>query len=120
MWHVEMAHSEADHREWQRAMGALFEKRRPPAHIRAELDLECRIKGASVEVLEIRPQWDQPERKVERLIAKATYVKTKNHWRVFWQRRDLKWHRYGPSPEVGTLQAFAKLVAEDKYACFFG
>jgi hypothetical protein len=100
-------------------MGVLLEKRRPPAHIRPELDLECHIKGASVEVVEIRPQWAQPDRKVERPIAKATYVKTKKHWRVFWVRSDLKWHRYDP-PEVATLQAFAKLVAEDKHACFFG
>ena len=119
MWHG-MATSEIDRSEWQRAMGLLLEKRRPPAHIRQELDLECRIKGASVEVVEIRPQWDSRSQKIEHPVAKATYVKSKRHWRVFWLRRDLKWHRYDPAPEVATLQAFARLVAEDKHACFFG
>jgi len=37
-----------------------------------------------------------------------------------WQRADLKWHKYGPAPEVSTVQAFLALVDEDKYGCFFG
>lgn len=115
-----MATSEIDRSNWQKAMGPLYEKRRPPAHIRAELDLECRIDGATVEVVEIRPQWDKPDQKIERPIAKATYVKSKAHWRVFWLRSDSKWHRYDPVPEVSTLDGFARLVAEDKHACFFG
>ncbi|MHB9052726.1 MAG: DUF3024 domain-containing protein [Thermoleophilia bacterium] len=27
-------------------------------------------------------------------VAKLKYVRTKNEWRLFWQRRDLKWHAY--------------------------
>jgi hypothetical protein len=39
---------------------------------------------------------------------------------VFWQRRDLKWHRYEVRPEVNSIDEFASLVAEDVHACFFG
>jgi hypothetical protein len=35
-------------------------------------------------------------------------------------RRDLKWHGYEPMPEVKSVDAFFKLVAEDANACFFG
>jgi hypothetical protein len=53
-------------------------------------------------------------------VAKATYVRTRGVWRVFWQRRDLKWHGYEPRPEVSSIDEFASLVAEDAHACFFG
>jgi uncharacterized protein Usg len=47
-------------------------------------------------------------------------VKAQDVWRVFWQRADLKWHRYDPAPEVPSLEDFLQLVQEDKHACFFG
>jgi hypothetical protein len=50
----------------------------------------------------------------------ASYVRTRGVWRVFWQRRDLKWHGYEPRPEVNSIDEFASLVAEDVHACFFG
>ena len=53
-------------------------------------------------------------------MAKATYVKKQNVWKVYWQRADLKWHRYDPDPEVPSLQAFLDLVDRDEHACFFG
>lgn len=54
------------------------------------------------------------------MVAKATYVRSRDHWRVYWQRADLRWHRYDPAPEVATVQGFLDLVDEDAYACFFG
>jgi len=53
-------------------------------------------------------------------VAKATYVRSRGVWRVFWQRRDLKWHSYEPKPEVKSVDEFALLVSEDTHACFFG
>ncbi len=69
---------------------------------------------------EIRPRWDRPELKMEPNISKATFIKAKNHWKVFWQRSDLKWHSYQPKPEVKSLNKFIKLVEEDKHGCFWG
>jgi hypothetical protein len=57
---------------------------------------------------------------MEHPVAKTTYVRSRGVWRVFWMRRDLKWHRYEPAPEVKTIEAFCALVSEDAYACFFG
>jgi len=53
-------------------------------------------------------------------VAKATFVRTQAVWRVFWQRADLKWHRYEPEPEVPRLEDFVALVDRDQYGCFFG
>ena len=105
----------------QRAMNALMKQRRPPPHVRPKLDLGFRVKRQSVEIFEIRPAWREPAgEKCESAVAKATYVRTRGVWRVFWQRRDLKWHGYEPRPEVSSIDEFVSLVAEDAHACFFG
>ena len=115
-----MALSEFEIKRIEKEVGAFVEQRRPPKHIRPELDLGYRVKGQSVEIFEIRPLWNNPAEKIEEAVAKATYVKTQKVWRVYWQRADLKWHRYDPDPEVNSLQEFLSLVDRDEYACFFG
>lgn len=104
-----------------KAMDVFMQQRRPPPHIRPKLDLGFRVTGQSIEIFEIRPRWDgPPDEKHESPVAKATYVRTRGVWRVFWQRRDLKWHSYEPKPEVKSVEEFASLVSEDAHACFFG
>lgn len=105
----------------KKAMGAFLERRRPPPHIRPKLDLGFRLSGQSVEIFEIRPVWrGPPGAKHEGAVAKATFVRARNRWRVFWQRRDLKWHGYDPMPEVASIEDFLALVDEDRHSCFFG
>jgi len=115
-----MALSEFELKKCEKVVGEFVEKRRPPPHIRKELDLGFRIKGQSVEIFEIRPLWNDPEKKIEEAVAKTTYVKTSKEWNVYWQRADLKWHRYEPNPSVKSLEEFLDLVGKDEYACFFG
>lgn len=104
----------------EKELEAFMQLHRPPAHIRNELDLGYRISGQSVEIFEIRPQWRNPSQKMESPVAKATFVKTQNYWKIFWQRADLKWHGYDPAPIVKTFNEFLSIVSEDKHACFFG
>jgi hypothetical protein len=73
----------------RKAMDAFMQQRRPAPRIRTKVDLTFRVSGQSVEIFEVRPVW-----------------------RVFWQRRDLKWHRYEPRPEVKSVEEFASLVSE--------
>jgi hypothetical protein len=105
----------------RKVVGAFIERRRPPPHIRPELDLAFRISGQSVVILEVRPVWQgRPGEKMEHGAAKATYVRATRHWKVFWLRRDLKWHAYPHAPCVATIEEFLKLVDEDTHSCFFG
>jgi hypothetical protein len=67
------------------------------------VDLTFRIEKQSVEIFEIRRRFDDPLKTIESPIAKTTWVNTQKVWRIFWQRTDLKWHRYDPLPEVKTL-----------------
>lgn len=115
-----MALSELERKRVERSVALFMEKRRPPPAIRPKLDLGFRITGQSLEIFEIRPDWQNREVKREHAVAKATFVRTLHLWKVFWRRADLKWHSYPAAPQVGSIEKFLELVAEDKHACFFG
>ena len=116
-----MALSEFEVARVRKIVGAFVESKRPPAHIRPKLDISYRVVNQSVEIFEIRPAWrGEPGERLEQPVAKATYVRTADHWRVFWMRSDLKWHGYEPAPAVNTLEEFTQLVQEDAWACFWG
>ena len=115
-----MAFSEFESRKYEMVARRFVEGRRPPLHLRDKVDLDCRVNRQSVEIFEIRPLWNEPERKIEEAIAKATYVKARGVWKMFWQRADLRWHRYDPTPEVDSLEEVLTIVGDDEYGCFFG
>lgn len=102
------------------AMENFLTKKRPPEHIRPKVDIGYKIEGYSIIIFEIRPQWNNEKVHLDSPIAKATFIKKKNHWKVFWLRADLKWHRYPPNPIVKTVAEFTKLVEGDKNSCFWG
>jgi len=116
-----MAMSEFENRRAEKLLADYVAKRRPAAHIRPKLDLGWRRAGQSVELFEIRPVWrGAPGQKMESPVVKATWVKRRSHWRVFWRRADLKWHRYEPLPETATLEAVLEEVEADPFGCFWG
>jgi hypothetical protein len=115
-----MAFNDLDRKRIEEVMAAFLAKRRPPQHIRPELDIGYRLIEQSVEIFEIRPQWDNPSIIREHPFAKATYVRTQNLWKVFWKRADLKWHGYDPASTVQSIEEFLVAVDADPYGCFFG
>jgi hypothetical protein len=115
-----MALNGIERKRIEKSVSAFVEKRRPAPHIRPQLDLGFRVSGQSVELFEIRPQWDKPEIKRESSYAKATYVRTQRIWKVYWKRADLKWHSYEPVAEVAAIDDFLAVVQKDEYGCFFG
>ena len=115
-----MALTDLEAKRIERTVAQFVERRRPPPHVRPQLDLGFRVSGQSVEIFEVRPRWDNPSEKMERPVAKATFVKSSGKWTVFWMRADLKWHRYPHMPQVRSLEHFLELVEEDAHSCFFG
>jgi hypothetical protein len=95
-------------------------KVRPEPEIRNKLDLNYEINNQSIILNAIRPLWNNPKKNLTLGYAKATFVKNKNNWKIFWKRADNKWHTFKPRPEVGELKDFLKIVDEDKYGCFKG
>lgn len=115
-----MALSEFELKRLEKLVGQYVEKRRPPPHIRPELDIAYRIDGQSVEIFEVRPDWKRPDEIMEHPVAKATYVKTQQIWKIYWMRADLKWHGYQPNPQVKHIEDFFALLDNDQNGCFWG
>lgn len=115
-----MALSELELQRCEQALIQFMARRRPPPEIRDQLDIQYRISGHSVEIFEIRSFWQDHAKRVKSPVAKATFVRTKKHWRIFWMRQDLKWHSYQPSPEAATLESVLDIVDRDEFRCFFG
>jgi Protein of unknown function (DUF3024) len=93
----------------EKLIAEFIERRRPPLRLRKDVDLAFRIKAQCVEIFEIRPSWTARGKPIERPIAKATYNKSNRTWKIFWQRADLKWHRYDPLPEVDAIEDYVNL-----------
>jgi hypothetical protein len=94
--------------------------RRPPLHLRERMREGQRFSDQSIELYYVRPVFDRPDTHVECTIAKVTFVRTANVWRIFWMRADGKWHRYPPHPEADSLTAALGIIHKDPNGCFFG
>ena len=117
---TKMALSEFEIQKVNKLAEAFLAQIRPPAHMRAKLDVGIKLDNQSVIVFEIRPVWNEPDEKQEVPIAKTTFVKSQGVWKIYWQRADLKWHSYQPCPRVKHLEAFFKVLKDDDHLCFWG
>ena len=115
-----MALSEIEMQRCKKSLERFLEQRRPPKHLRDQVDMGYRITGQSVVIFEVRPDWLDSSRRMERPFAKATFVRTKSLWMIFWMRRDLKWHGYEPAAAAESFEDFLDVVNRDEYHCFFG
>lgn len=115
-----MAISEFELKRCEKEMDKFLAVRRPPVHIRNQLDFGYRIENQSVTLFEITPNWQNSAEKIECGFAKATYVKKDKIWKIYWQRKDLNWHSYKPAPSLQFFEDFLSIVNEDANACFFG
>lgn len=116
-----MAFTEFEQKRNSQLVGKYVQSRRPAPHIRPELDFGFRFSGQSFVIFEIRPVWrGEPGAFMEHPVAKATYVKSRKVWKLYWQRADLKWHRYDPEGTADTLEEVLAIVDRDQYGCFYG
>ena len=115
-----MAFSDLERKRHERDVAKFMERRRPLPEIRPKLDLSYKFEGQSVELFEVRPNWQDNTKTMNASVAKTTFVRSQNRWKVYWMRKDLKWHGYEPMPEVHSLEAFLHVVDRDEYCCFFG
>ncbi|TKB07051.1 DUF3024 domain-containing protein [Desulforhopalus sp. IMCC35007] len=115
-----MALSEFEIKRTEKLVAKFLESRRPEPHVRTKLDFSFRMKNQSVEIFSIRPQWDKPENIIEEPVAKATFVKTKKMWKLYWMRADLKWHSYQPLAESTSLEKVLAEIGRDPHGCFWG
>ncbi len=115
-----MAFNNIEKTRYAQVVDAYIQSRRPPPHLRDQLDLSFCIQDQSIVIFELRAVFHQPGLKIESPVAKTTYVRTQNHWKLFWMRQDLKWHGYEPHLFSDTLEQALAVVGADQHACFWG
>jgi len=116
-----LAFNDLELRHIENTVGAMCRRRSPP-QFKDQLQIIYEYKGHSVLVYETRPPWDKLGVWTKLGIAKFTYVRSRKEWKLYWMRRDLKWHAY--DPETGTkrnsLERLVQVVDIDRYGAFFG
>lgn len=115
-----MALNDIERARITKEVSAYIEKRRPALHLRDQVDLAFRLDSQSILIFEIRPKYNDTKSVVQNQIAKATYVRRHDAWKVYWMRADLKWHGYEPDPIVGSVKQFLAVVENDEHGCFWG
>ena len=113
-----MSLSEFEERRIAKIVGKYLEARRPPVHLRQELDFSVRIDGQSVFIDTCRRVMDGSQ--VQFPIDKSTWVKSQQVWKIYWMRASGRWQGYEPCAEVTTIEAFCNTVEDDVYGCFWG
>ncbi|MEY0026850.1 DUF3024 domain-containing protein [Providencia rettgeri] len=100
----------------KRCMEFFMEKRRPAPFIRDEIDLMYEIQDQSVIIKEIR---NIMGRTIESPIAKITFNRNQNGWKLFAQNRAGKWEGMF-NDLIPTFSDAIKVVEDDDIGCFFG
>lgn len=93
--------------------------RRSPVHLCDKIRTAYEIKNHDVIVYEERKfgdrvHWSRTE------CAKFKYDRTGNRWKLYWMRRDRKWHRYASDLDSTELNALVAEVDQDRNGAFFG
>ena len=57
---------------------------------------------------------------LDSFLAKATWVKSRQLWKIYWLRASGRWQSYEPRPEVASLEDFCRVIDDDEYGCFWG
>lgn len=88
--------------------------------IRKELDLRYSYDGEDFEIFEISADFMKPEEVMHNSFAKFTYVGSKDIWKLYWMRGNLKWVLYKEFPRNTKLDVVLQEINEDKQGCFYG
>jgi len=101
-------------------VGALVDRRQPPEHLRDQLRLELEVDGHRVRIWEIRPLWSDATQTVRSGVAQFTYTRSRDEWKLYWRRRDGKWHAWDQAENTGPLDRLVRVVDEDRRGGFWG
>ena len=95
-------------------------RRRSPAHLSHKIRVEYEIKNHDVIVFEERPRFNAQGEWLRMDCAKFKYNRTSQTWKLYWMRRDRKWHAYETESRRAGLESLIREVDADPYGAFFG
>ena len=111
-----MAFNDIEVAQIKRCMEFFMEKRRPSPFIRDEIDLIYEIQDQPVIIKEIRSVMG---RTIESPIAKITFNRQQNGWKLFAQNRAGKWEGMFNNL-IPTFSDAIKVIEDEDLDCFFG
>jgi hypothetical protein len=116
-----MPFSEIERRYIEGTVGKMC-KRRSPHNLCDELRIVYEVDRLDVVVYEERPDWHDPKKRLRMGSAKFKYSRKEGKWKLYWRRRDRKWHPYDMGRPGGAkrLEELVKEVDNDPYGAFFG
>ena len=82
--------------------------------------VDIQIEDQSVILYEIHKPFDGKGEDIFFPIAKATFQKSAEKWKLFWQMRDLKWHGYEPSLFHSDIESVFCSIDKDVLYAFWG
>lgn len=88
--------------------------------IRSQLDFGYSFDRKVIEIFEIRPVWNDPQKIHNYPFVKIRFYKSKNLWKLYWKRASGKWELYEPFSSATHLSDILKVIEQDSYGCFKG
>jgi hypothetical protein len=114
-----MAFSDSVLQKVKRIVGGLCSEKTPD-HLKEQLRFEYEIEKQNVIIFEVRPAWKNPSEFTRMPLAKLTYVKSENIWKLYWKRASGKWVLYEPKGSAKDLGVLVGEIDKDTHGCFFG
>ena len=85
-----------------------------------QLYIDYKLENQTLFIFEVRPQWNDPDIKVEIMVAKISYIKKEKIWKLYWQRQNMSWKLYEPNPVSESLESLLIELSKDPLECFWG
>lgn len=114
-----MSFNELELKRIDRTVGDLCRRKTRP-EFADKLRFECEVHGHTVSIWEVRPSWDGVGDHTRMGVARFRLLRSRDEWQLYWMRRDLEWHRYGPAGSNPDLAALVAIVEADECGAFFG
>lgn len=114
-----MALTDIERLKVEKTVGSLCSEK-TPQHLKNQLRFEYKIEKQSVIMYEVRPAWKNPSEFTRMPLAKLTYVRSENLWKLYWQRASGKWVSYEPKESSADLEDLVGEIGKDAHGCFFG
>ena len=114
-----VAFHELELKRIDRTVGGLCRRCSPPERA-DELRTVYEVEGHSVSVWEERPPWRGEGEWTRMGVARFRFFRSRGEWRLYWMRRDLRWHLYDSDEMPTDLASLVAVVEADAYGAFFG
>jgi len=113
-----MAFTKMEREEYENLVSNLIEARRMQATENG-FDLGYIFNNQSIELFEIHPSTHNEQGFFNLSVAKITFIRTTNIWKIYWMRGSLKWQSYRRNPAANKLSEALFIVNEDEDCCFW-